>query len=167
MESSPAVAGNTIQYTAIDYCKGRAEKGRVSHRVLPAHLQLSLLPWLNTKGHCAWQWSTLYFKGFPKAMTRIRTGIFIKYQILRLQIKLGTFWELTLLFSSPAERSTSSHCGGTCKIQIKTHHIHQTDRKTHQSKTENIDSLTTQFDSLWQGLLYLLLALPLGNGVEP
>lgn len=41
MESSPAVAGDTIQYTAMDYCKGRAEKGRVSHRLLPAHLQLS------------------------------------------------------------------------------------------------------------------------------
>lgn len=37
MESSPAVAGNTIQYTAMDYCKGRAEKRRVSHRSLPGH----------------------------------------------------------------------------------------------------------------------------------
>lgn len=148
MESSPAVAGNTIQYTAIDYCKGRAEKGRVSHRVLPGHFQLSLSPWLNTKGHCVWQWSTLYFKGFPKAMTRIRTEIFIKYQMLRLQIKLRTFWGLTLLFSS-WKVHVFSWGEGTCKIQIKTHHIHQTDRKTHQSETENIDSLITQFDCLW------------------
>lgn len=38
MESSPAVAGNAIQYTAIGYCKGRAEKWRISHRSLPGYL---------------------------------------------------------------------------------------------------------------------------------
>lgn len=134
MESSPAVAGNTIQYTAMDYCKGRAEKGRVSHRSLPAYLQLSLSHWPNTKGHCARQWRTLYFKGFPKAIIKIRAGIFLRYQIFKLEIKLGTFRETTSLFTSPADNLTSSGWEDTYKIQIKSHHIHQINRLEDSSK---------------------------------
>lgn len=51
MESSPAVAGNTIQYTAMDYCKGRAEKWRISHTLLPRDLQLALLLPLSLAKH--------------------------------------------------------------------------------------------------------------------
>lgn len=77
MESSPAVAGNTIQYTAMDYCKGRAERRHVSHRSLPGHLQLS---------HVAHTLSLTMggglssFQRFPKPLTlgpviKIRAGI--------------------------------------------------------------------------------------------
>ena len=74
MESSPAVAGNTIQYTAMDYCKGRVEKRRVSHGSLPVTASSPFLTGLTPKssvprGPDKRGLSTS--KGFPKPLSEI------------------------------------------------------------------------------------------------
>lgn len=104
MESSPAVAGGTIQYTAMGYCKGRAEKRRVSHRSLPGDLQLASSLARSLAGHTVPRGPDVgglfTSQVFPKLRAdgptiKIRAGIVFRDHILRLEIRFGTFQSTT------------------------------------------------------------------------